>query len=203
VTYDAGFERHLTPSREIKRKLFHLLGLILPAGYSYLGPETARPLMLIGLACVVLLDLARLYWPLARSAYSRFFASLSRDSERHQLTGATQFMAAQTFCAFVFPPEIAPVAMVFGVVGDVAAAVVGKTLGGPEWRRGKTIAGSIGCFCASFAVGMAWMTLGWETVLIGAVAATLAEALVTRVNDNLVVPTLGGAAMWIAVALGW
>lgn len=203
MKHDTGFSRHLTPAREVKRKLFHLLGLILLAGYVYLGPETVRPLMLVGLACVVLLDLMRLYWPLARSVYGRFFASLSRDTEQHRLTGATYFMAAQTFCAWVFPPEIAPVAMVFGVVGDVTAAVVGKTLGGPEWRRGKTVSGSIGCLSASFAAGMAWMTLGWETVMIGAVAATLAEGLVTRVNDNLVVPTLGGAAMWIAVALGW
>ncbi len=194
-----GFQERLDLRSEVLRKLFHLFGLILPAGYVYFGPPVAKRLMVLGIVVVIGLDLLRLYWPPARRVYGRLFSPLSRATEEHRLTGASLFILAQSFIAFVFPSEIVPVAMTFGIVGDTAAALIGKSIGGPRWRPNKTVSGTTGSLVVSFLGGLMWMTLPWNTVLIGAVTAALAEGLVTRINDNLVMPVAGGIAMWIVV----
>ena len=196
-----GFRPHLDLRREVLRKLFHLFGLILPIGYVYFGPSVAKKLMIVAVVVVIALDLVRLYWPLARRAYVRLFSPLSREKEERRLTGASVFVVAQTLVAFVFPEAIVPVAMTFGIVGDTAAALIGKSVGGPRWQPNKTVSGTIGSLAVSFLGGIAWMTLPWHTVLIGAAASALAEGLVRRINDNFVMPIAGGAAMWIALFL--
>lgn len=194
-----GFQERLDLRHEVLRKLVHLFGLILPAGYVYFGPPLAKRLMLLGVFVVIGLDLIRLYWPPARRIYGRLFSPLNRATEEHRLTGSSLLILAQSFTAFVFPSEIVPVAMTFGIVGDTAAALIGKSIGGPKWRPNKTVSGTTGSIVVSFFGGLMWMTLPWHTVLIGATAAALAEGLVTRLDDNLVMPVVGGVAMWVVV----
>jgi dolichol kinase len=194
---DSGrFSPRLSVRREIERKVFHLVGLILPAGYILLGQSVARNLMLVGLAVVVCADVLRLRWSYARYVYDRYFAFLSRDTERTGPTGATLFMLAQTVTALVFPTAIVPVAMSFGIIGDPAAAIAGKYWGGPQWRPGKTLIGTGACLVASFGAGILWGTLDWWIVVIGAVVAALVEGISGRINDNLTIPTIGGLVMW-------
>ena len=201
VSSPEEFPPHLPLRRESGRKLFHLVGLVLPIGYVVLGAEVARLLILIAVAIVLGADAARLFWTPARRVYARWFAPISRASEERRLTGASMFILGQAAAAFIFPEAIAPVAMAFGVVGDTAAAVAGKAFGGREWRPGKTVSGSLGCLAASFVVGLCLANTALLVVAAGAIAATLAEGLARRVNDNLLIPICGGGVMWALVGL--
>ena len=215
------FAPRLSLRQEWGRKSFHVAGVVLPAGYVLVGPERAAACLLGLTALVVTADLLRLHWGFARRVYRATFARWSRGDEAHRLTGASMFIIAQTVTALIFPRCVAPVAMMFGALGDPAAALAGKRFGRYQWRRGKSLCGSAACLLASFVGGIACTgiactgmqgslaglglssspCIAWWVVLPGAVAATLAEGLSGRVNDNLTIPIAGGLAMWAVAAL--
>jgi len=119
------------------------------------------------------------------------------------------------------------VAAVWGLlaVGDGMAAVCGLLIGGPRlpWNPRKTWAGLVGFVLygtAAAAFLLRWTQRGvldvpahaaWTSaaflsdasgLLAGcaaaALAAGLAESAATRLDDNVVVPVVGGAVLWIA-----
>ena len=215
---DVGeFSSRLSLHQELGRKSFHVVGVVLPIGYVVLGPAVMRPFLLGLTAFVLLADVLRLRWGFARRVYRAAFARWSRGAEEHGLTGASMFVLAQTVAALIFPPCIAAVAMVFGVLGDPAAGLVGKRYGQYHWRPGKSLRGSVACLLVSFIGGTvcagvhgslahlgvrAPEPLGWWVILPGAVAATLAEGMSGRISDNLTVPLAGGLVMWGMLAVG-
>ena len=196
------FAPRLPLRQEIGRKLIHVLGFLLPVAYVLFGRGVMIPLMLLGCILVLGADVARLYLPPAHALYVRLFGRLTRSAEEQRLTGASVLMIGQTLAVLLFPPVIAPAAMTFGVTGDVAAALIGARYGRLHWRQGKSIAGIAACLVAAFLGGLVWGRLAWPVVLAGAGAATLAEALPVRLDDNLTIPLVGGAVMWALVGLG-
>jgi len=198
--HDAVHPLGLTVRQEVGRKLIHLLGLSLPLAYVTLGRDVGILLMLVGCVVIVGADVARLFWSPAQVFYDHLFGKLTRKREERRLTGASVLMLGQTATALVFPPSVVPVAMTFGVLGDVAAALVGRRFGHVHWYQGKSVAGSLACLVASFFGGFVWCTLPPVVVLAGAFAAALAEGFLVALDDNLTIPLLGGLVMWALVA---
>ncbi|HRU23063.1 MAG TPA: hypothetical protein P5569_03870 [Candidatus Latescibacteria bacterium] len=186
---------HFSLRQEISRKLIHLMGLVLPLGYSQVGRSRGLPLLALATVMVVTADALRLYWPFAGRVYRRIFGGLTRSGENSRMTGASYMMVGQALTAALFPVPVAIVAMTFGAVGDSAAAIGGRLSGKHLWLRGKSIEGSLACLIACFVAGTAWAELPLACVWTGAVVATLAEALPLRVNDNAIIPVSSGAAM--------
>ena len=103
---------------ELKRKSFHLLGLLIPFIY-YLGSKYTQwldqpraVLILSGFTGVVwLVEAMRLWWPAFRRGYSRMFAPLLRKKElsddKLKLTGVAYFFLGNLLCVFLFEPTIA------------------------------------------------------------------------------------------------
>ena len=95
--------------------------------------------------------------------------------------------------------DIAIAALAFLVLGDAAAAIIGKRFGSPTYW-GKSPQGSLACFAVCMAVG--WPILGdWHMALVGSVVATVAEALPVPMDDNMRVPIFSGLAMELAARL--
>lgn len=197
---DSGPPSDLSVRHEFWRKAIHLLGLSLPLAYVGLGRGIVVPLMLLGCAAVVGADVARILWHPARRWYGAIFGSLTRTTEDRRLTGASMLMLSQTATALLFPSPVVPVAMTFGVVGDVAAALAGRRFGRVHWRSGKSIAGSLACLVVSFLGGVVWMTLPPWVVFAGALAGTLAEGVLSHLDDNLTIPLASGLVMSAFVA---
>jgi dolichol kinase len=180
------------------RKLVHLATVVLPLWIWWMAPPWTWRGPLLAFLGVLGLDLLRLRAaPVARWFAPRVGPYL-RPAERrgpvlavHFLTGTGVLLAA------VAPRPIAATALAYLVLGDAAAALVGRRLGRSRWGA-KSLEGSLACFLVC--VGIGALTLPQHPVAIvgGALAATLAEALPVPVDDNLSVPLVGAAVLaWL------
>lgn len=193
---------------EVRRKALHLGALVLPAGMLVLGrPTAALVLGPIALLAVVL-DWSRVRFEPARRVLHTVFSGLMRPEEVPPLgapvvlNGATWMCVASALVAAVFPPGVAAASMAMLMVGDGAAAVVGRRWGRTKWPDGrKSVEGTLAYAATAFAVGLgvvAWPGSGLSVgaCAAGAVVGALVEMAPIPLNDNVRVPLLSGLAMW-------
>ncbi|MBR5645411.1 MAG: phosphatidate cytidylyltransferase [Treponema sp.] len=84
--------------------------------------------------------------------------------------------------------------------GDGFASLIGKMFGKRKlpFSRGKTYAGSLGCFIASF-ISLFLLTKSSYISLIIAAATTLIESLPLGDFDNIIIPTFTGAVATLLI----
>jgi dolichol kinase len=184
---------------ELQRKSFHLAMIVVPV-WVYLMPPTPALLgLILATFATVAVDLLRLSDHRLRSFFLRLFRSVIRPHEEEHLLGSTHYMIAALLSVVVFDHAVAIAALAFLVLGDALAAIVGKRFGRPLYW-GKSPHGSIACFGVCLAVGIPLLGSP-EVAVIGAAAATIAEALPSPLDDNLRVPIFSGIAMQLALRL--
>jgi len=194
-------------SAELGRKALHLGALALPVGILVLGRPIAAPL-LIGLAALaVATDVARHRVAGVHRLISAVFAPLMRPEERPPfggpvvLNGATWMCVSAALCAALLPESIAAASLALLMVGDAAAAVVGRPFGRTRYPGSpKSVEGSAAFVAAGWVAalpfGMAGEpALGPGVLAAGALAAAVVEALPLPVDDNVRVPLVAGALM--------
>jgi dolichol kinase len=163
------------------------IGLVLFPGW---WPDV----IFVGTALAVVLDELRLRVPAVRSAFEKVLGGFARSHETHHHLGLTWFLVSCTLCTLLFETSIAVAALLFVVVGDAAAAVVGRGWG--RHRIGaKSLEGSLACLTSCVAVGW-WLIEVWPVLLVGAAVAAVVELLPIPVDDNLRVPLAAATAMW-------
>ena len=195
---DPSHPRHEpTPMRrELQRKSFHV-GMIIVPVWVYLMPHTTALLgLILATFATVAIDLLRLSDHRLRRFFLRLFRSVIRPHEEEHLLGSTHYMIAALLSVVVFDHEIAIAALAFLVLGDAAAAIIGKRFGTPRFW-GKSFQGSFACFVVCLLVGWPLLSTPW-LALVGAVTATVAEAMPSPLDDNMRVPIFGGIAMQLA-----
>ena len=214
----------LTPE-EINRKLLHGLAVVLPAGIFY-GPELLKVQqwmvsVVIGFlfAFAVAIELLRFRNPSFGELFRKCFGSMLRSGEKTTLTGATYVCGGSFFCSLIAlqgnpAPAAAFLALTLFILGDAAAALVGKAMG--RIRIGdKTLEGAIGCFLVCFLLAnfifprlpdftVAWGPLPLQQALVLSALVAILELFPVRLgrvvlNDNLYVPV---AVTVVALALG-
>jgi glycerol-3-phosphate acyltransferase PlsY len=184
---------------ELQRKSLHLSMIVIPVWVYFAPHNTALLGLIIATFLTVAVDLLRLSDQRLKRFFSRFFRSLIRRHEEEHLIGSTYYMIAALLSFVAFDRDIAIAALTFLVLGDAAAAIVGKRLGRPTYW-GKSLQGSAACFVVCLATG--WPLLGDVSVaLVGALTATIAEALPVPMDDNMRVPIFSGLAMQLAAHL--
>ena len=197
---------------ELKRKALHLGALALPAGLLALG-RTAALFVLVPLALVaVFCDVARQRWAWMHAFIQWVFAPIMRPEEQPPfggavvLNGATWMCVSAALCALAFPEPVAAAALAMLMVGDGAAAVVGRRYGRHRYpSSSKSLEGSAAFFVTGLAAALPLATglPGYDALTplqlgLGALAATVTEALPVPVNDNLRVPLVAGLVMLLA-----
>ena len=199
---------------ELKRKAIHLGALVLPASILVLPPPLAPASLTALAALAVALDVARQRVPLVRRLLiDRAFGWMMRPEElesggRIVFNGAVWMFLAAAACAWLFPPGVGAASLAMLMVGDGAAAVVGRRFGRTRWPGSpKSVEGSAAYAVSAFAVGAAvaaWpqADLGLAACAVGAVVGAAVEALPIPVNDNLRVPLVAGFAMVLAGGVG-
>lgn len=181
---------------EVKRKAIHLVALIIPLGMVLLEKPLAiyilTPLAVIAFAA----DYLRVKSPWFSRIIGVVFGSLMRKSElppvggSFVINGATWVLLSASLLIFAFPVGIAVPAFTLFMLGDAAAALVGRRWGRHPWLgSSRTIEGSL----AFFAVGLGTVALFSSSIplWIGALSAlvgALVEAFPGPINDNLAVP---------------
>jgi dolichol kinase len=170
--------------------------IIVPIWVYLLPPTPALLGLILATFVTVAIDLLRLSDHRLRKFFLRLFRSLIRSHEEEHLLGSTHYMIAALLSVVVFDHAIAIAALAFLVLGDAAAAIIGKRFGIPRFW-GKSPQGSLACFAVCLLLGWLLLPNPWLAV-IGAVAATVAEAMPSPLDDNMRVPIFSGIAMQLA-----
>ena len=192
---------------EVIRKAIHLLALVLPLGMALLGKATALILLVPTTALALAGDVLRVRSAWFAGLVERIFGFMMRGEEQPPvggpvtINGASWVLLSATLLTVIFPIRIAVVAFTMFMLGDAAAALVGRRYGRIHWGRSpRTVEGSL----AFLVVGLAVMELldpySGIVFWIGAVsvaAATLAEVPAGPFNDNLRVPMVAAALLFV------
>ena len=188
------------------RHLYHLAaGCILP----FLALLLSREWLLLFVGTVtaifVLLEALRfMVAPFNRWLIS-LFSGLSRGFKEREAVrpiGTTYFLVASLITFVFFPRDVAIAALFFAAVGDAMAAEFGERFGRRKLGR-KSLEGTAAFFLSALGVGyiLLWagLQLSWAAVAAGALVAALVELLPIPLNDNLTVPVVSAAAIFLAL----
>lgn len=212
---DAGVAIHKVAktAREIERKLFHLAGLLVPLiyqvllTYRYSHKACARICWVITITGLSA-DLMRVHVPWVQRNWP--LKSILREKEQGQLCGGSYFALGCTLAIHFFAPVIAMTSIIFLVLGDMSAALIGRSFGqsicsmkvGPAGN--KSVEGSTAMFLVCFVMGCAifgQVHLREYAVAIGALTATIAELYEPfGINDNVTIPVLTSLALTFGFA---
>ncbi len=173
--------------------------VLIPIWYYFAPPPLSILGLIIATLTTVVLDLLRLNDDRLRQFFLRFFRSLIRSHEEEHLLGSTHFMIAALISVLVFDKMIAISALFFLVIGDTAAAIVGKKFGKSIYR-GKSVQGSLGCLICCLMIGFLLLDSPW-VILAGSLSATIFEALPVPMDDNMRVPIASGLTMQLVARL--
>jgi len=195
--------------REVERKAFHVAGLLVPLiqlillRNGFTASDCTRicwTITIMGWSC----DLARLHVGVVRRNWP--LRSILREHEQTHLTGGCYFSLGCTLSVAMSPPSVSMASILFLVLGDMTAAIMGVSFGGDSFgklklgRAGKkSLEGSLAMFCVCFVVGstiFAPIRLREYPIFFGALAATLTELYEPfGLNDNLTIPVFSSLAM--------
>ena len=164
----------------------------------FLGSTVMVVLMaaLSGVALIV--EFSRFRIPDLNRLLVGWLKPLLKETEDRRITGAT-YIALSALVAFLFfDKPVAVAALFFLSLGDPAAALVGRRMGGIR-ILGKSPFGSLAFLVVALLMsGLLSLTdvvpLHWALAL-GASVAALVELAPFQVDDNLTVPLISGAAM--------
>ncbi len=182
---------------ELKRKAIHLLALVIPVSYFFL-PQTTALLLYTPLALgSIIVDLIRIKKYHLGRVLTWVLRPILRRHERRGFTGSSYILLAMVLSIIFFEKRIAIAGISFIIVGDVAAALIGRIFGKIKVIEKKSMEGS-SAFILS-CVLIAWVVPGlpfWIGV-VGACVATIIEALPLPIDDNFIVPLFSGLVMEI------
>ena len=183
---------------ELRRKSVHLVGLIVPICYIFIDRRQAAIVVGILVLIALLIELLKTLWPPFRDLFYRAFAPVLRSHERKgAITGATYYLIGAFLPILLFPKILAIVCISFMILGDMAAALIGKKWGRTKLFPRKSLEGSLACFFVCVLIAL--VKFNPTVAIIGALVATVVELLPTKLDDNLTMPLLSGLAMYLVL----
>lgn len=189
--------------KHLGRKLYHVGGgLGLLGVFFALGRPRAFFAYLALLAGALLFDLARFALPRFNAWAMANLAALLRPGEARTLNGSPAYILGVGLTLFFFTDPVALAAILFLVVGDVAATTVGERWGRTRVGQ-KSLEGTAAFVAAATLAGIGVrLALGappLPVVALGALAAAVVELFLPRwANDNLAIPLTAAAVMALA-----
>ena len=179
---------------ELKRKLFHEIGLLIPISYFFYDKKDAIFGMSILVLIFVFVEFLRLRYNFGNELIPKVVGKTVRDYEKIDLSAATYFIISSFFTVLLFEKYVAIAAISYNSIGDLFSAIIGKNYGKIKYRGGrKSIEGSLACFVSCLLVGL--LILSPFMAISGALAATFAEGYLIKVNDNLSIPIVSGIVL--------
>ncbi len=132
------------------------------------------------------------------------FGRIIRPHELDRVSGGFWFGLGVLATIVLYPREVVEAACLVLGFGDAASTVVGTRWGTIKLAGGRSLQGTVAFAAASLAAVALFRfaayadrpltLLAWAGV--AAVVGALTEAASTRVDDNLTVPVITGAALW-------
>jgi len=187
---------------EVTRRLIHMSGMTVPLAYLF-GPDVVTWRLVQGflaaaLVVVVVLEYLRLSVGLDWAIYDR----LTREYEQDNPAGYALYIVGMAVVAgsvsIGLPVEVAVAAMLMLSIGDPISGLLGSAEASNVKQAWVLLVmfGVCTLLAAPFVPAAA--------AVLGGIAATFADGVKPTVagyvvDDNLSIPVLGAAAMWVAV----
>jgi len=188
---------------ELARKIYRMIGLIFPILYFVYTKKVMLVIILISLIVLFLYEILRFGFPQLNKFYFKYLKTIAKKKEKKALTGTTYLLASFLLTVFLFEKNIAILAMTFSILGDAASSLIGKKFGKTKLIKKRTLEGSLGFFIISLIAGIVLINLGlklkYPVIIIGALAATLAELFSYKIDDNLTISLISGLVMSLVV----
>lgn len=195
--------RELSYGGEFLRKLTHLFAFIIPGTYVFL--ELSREVMLaimipIALGMIVI-DVSRLRgWKLWR-LLRKIISPMIRESETQgNFTGAFYILTTACVVIGLFSRPVAALSLAYIIAGDPASALIGRKFGRHKFRT-KSLEGSLAFLVAAILISLIMPDIPLVVKLIGALVATITEAVSFNVDDNTTVPLVSGLVITLLLKL--
>jgi glycerol-3-phosphate acyltransferase PlsY len=188
------FQEDIRPWRVFIRPAAFLL---LVLGYR-IEKTSFMLLMSVLIAIFLVLDLVRLsHRRVERFFHDEFKFKMFKETERKRLSSMTLFLLGVTLSYLFFENGLAIAACSFLILGDLAAKIIGMNFGKRKLFH-KTVEGTLAhlvlCIYTAYVLHvMNFVPLG--VGMLGAIAATICEALPLAINDNVSVPLFSGIVM--------
>ncbi|HRP68257.1 MAG TPA: hypothetical protein PLY93_01850 [Turneriella sp.] len=154
------------------RKLFHLVGLIIPFGYFFnildgISPwqfkETTRSLIFIitGSITIIFLivEFLRFRFKFWQDLFLKIAGPMLKGKEADKMHGSVPYMLALCLVVGFFPREVAILSVLFLTFGDPAAALIGGRFGTIRFYNGKSLQGTLGGIAGAFLAGLLFLLL--------------------------------------------
>ncbi len=199
---------HLHPRSDVhyKRKIFHFSGVVfLAVCYHNLSRETALLILSTVSMAAVALEMVRVRIAAVNNFVLTIFGSIMREHERSSWTGLTYLVLGVLFIIAFFPVHIVNLALLFLALADPAASYFGIRFGKDKLFGRKSLQGSLAaffvCTLTSLVYYIAHRLMLDRLMIVGilsGLAGAFAEAVpVGPLDDNLVLPVLSSAQLWI------
>jgi dolichol kinase len=186
------------------RKLIHLGGASFGMLYLVASRQTVLLVTFTALVLTAAVEWGRQRWPALQRLVEGFLGSALRRGEESQPTAGLWSMLGVFVTLLAFERRLAIPAILYAQLGDPAAEIVGRHRGRHRLPNGKSLEGSLACLAVSLTVGLACclaLPLSPGVAVLGALVATLAEAMPLPVGDNLTMAPLAGLVMALAVLM--
>jgi dolichol kinase len=172
---------------QFARKLFHMSGVFIPV--LYLGTDLQRTHLAIALFAVAIslaiLDTLRYRIDALQTFFKARLNLILDPKDLLGPNGSTLYFLGCGITVALFEREVACAGLFALMLGDPAAALVGRSIRSPK-RGNVSVAGSLACFVVTF--GATYPLLSWPRPILAALLGTVAEAVAGSRYDNLVIP---------------
>ncbi len=195
---------------ETKEAILHLRVILRPLAISFpvllLFIDRNSLLTLIGSVTLffVSIDIARLIWNKLNFFFFRKLNFFFRENERHTFSSASQFLTSIFLTIMLFEKNIASMAIIFLIFGDMFAKFSGLQFGRIKIFN-KTLEGTVAYFISATIIGFIWsfiIPLPPIFIVLGALSAAITELLPIGVSDNFAIPLISASVMRVVQIFG-
>ncbi len=173
----------------LKRKKLRPFGAAFPVGVLFFKKHT---LMLLGavLLFFVILEVVRFTTKFEK------FPLRYKTTEKSRVSSMAMFLLGTFLTLLLFPKNIASLAVMFVVFGDLLAWSIGTGLGGKNFLN-KTFSGTLACLVTCLTISVIYYKLGLVFLrvgTVGSIVATLVEIAPIE-DDNFAIPITSAIIM--------
>ena len=183
----------LSYKQEIYRKIIHIFSSSIALLLWYFGKDTIMPWIFLIAFIFPIFDYLKNNINLLNNIYNYFFNTVTRESERSTLSGASWIFIGSALTIYLFDKQTAIVSLLVMSLSDSAAAIIGIKYGTTKLIN-KSLEGTFSFIITAFIIIYITMPyLNIFFIIIISIITSLAELLsIYKINDNILVPiTLG------------
>ncbi len=150
---------------------------------------------------MVIIDIGRLRdWKIWHYLKGILSPIIREHETMGDFTGASYILVTSCLAIALFSKPVAIASLAFIMAGDPASAIIGRKFGRIKFRT-KSLEGSLAFLVMALIVSFVTPHVPLAIGIIGAVIATITEAVSFEIDDNATVPLVSGLAMEILMRL--